>query len=476
MLARDLIDRTAGLNALLILFGFVAMYMALQRPLLAIEGACGLVFLFVALRAPVVAVAGFFALTFLAGLLDQIAGGSFSPGAWAAKAAGGCLVLAWIFSTLARRMRPVFGPDVLIFAALAFAFIVWCVSSALWATDPHSAVVATARIGQGPLLVIVILAFVQTARAVTALCYTFIIGAALSAGAGMTGLIQTAGDPNRLSGGAGDPNFTAAVLVAAVALALFIALSPGRTRSFRLVTLATSGLCVVGIFLTQSRGGVIALGVVLILSLVFAGRARSQVIGVALLIGSTAVVYLVLLAPAQGVARLSDIRGGGGTGRIDLWAIATQVFRAHPINGVGLDNFTVVSPTYAALTDTNLPRADIVVARRSPVHNTYLEVAAELGVVGELLLLGLFGTALEATRRGVGRLAARSDGSLELAGRGLFVGACGLLTAFVFLSAETEKELWITLGLLLAFGNVTRMTFDAGRVTARVSVARARAD
>ena len=74
------------------------------------------------------------------------------------------------------------------------------------------------------------------------LCYVYVAGAALSAVAGLSGLIKSAHDGGRLSGGVGDPNFTAAVLVSAVALSLFMALAPGRSRLYRVVMLALSVL------------------------------------------------------------------------------------------------------------------------------------------------------------------------------------------------------------------------------------------
>ena len=367
-------------------------------------------------------------------------------------------MLVWIFSSLARRELAPGVPVVRLFVGVALALLIWAFCSALWSAAPQVAVSNAARLAQGPLLMIVIVAFVQTASALTILCYTFIAGATLSALAGLSGLVDDSQNGGRLSGGVGDPNFTAAVLIPAIALGLFMALAPGRSRLYRALLLGTSGLCMVGVFLTQSRGGVIALGVVFLLAVVFAGRARGQILGVSLVVASTAAIYLAILAPPHALGRLSDIRGGGGTGRTDLWAIATQVYKAHPILGIGLGNFTVVSANYAVLTDTDLPRADVVVSQRAPVHNTYLEIAAELGTVGILLLLGLFGVVFEATRRGVQRAAQRGQKAFELMGRGLFVGAAGMLTAFFFLSAEYEKELWLTLGLLLAFANIARQS------------------
>ena len=148
------------------------------------------------------------------------------------------------------------------------------------------------------------------------LCYAYVGGAALSAVAGLSGLIQSSQDGGRLSGGVGDPNFTAAVLVSAVALALFMALAPGRSRLYRVVLLGPVGLCVVAVFLTQSRGGVVALGVVFVLAILFGGRARAQIVAVSLVVGSIAAD----LPRAPGAAACVfaaelDLRAGGGTGQ-----------------------------------------------------------------------------------------------------------------------------------------------------------------
>ena len=216
----------------------------------------------------------------------------------------------------------------------------------------------------------------------------------------------------------------------------------------------------VAVFLTQSRGGVVALGVVFVLAILFGGRVRAQIVGVSLVVGSIGLIYLALLAPPHAFSRLSDLRAGGGTGRTDLWSIALQVFERHPVRGVG-SNFQVVSPIYAVTTDTDLPRADVVVTQGAPTHNTYLQILAELGIVGELLFLGVMGSSSSGSARGPAA-GATGKQTLELVGRGLFVGTVGMLTAFFFLSAQYEKQLWLTLGLLLAFANIARPPPDRG--------------
>jgi O-antigen ligase len=140
--------------------------------------------------------------------------------------------------------------------------------------------------------------------------------------------------------------------------------------------------------------------------------------------------------------------------------VASKAFEQHPVQGIGLGNFTVVEPQFAVDFDSDLPRADLVVTQQQPVHNTYLHIAAELGTIGIALFLALLWSILAAARRGVHSAAAAGRYRLELAGRGLFVGTIGMLSAFAFLTAQYEKQLWLTLGLLLAFARVARETAE----------------
>ena len=112
------LDRSTVLSALLMLTGFVTVYVAVHRPLLVIEGLFGALFLLAATRSPLLALAIFFALTFLSDLLAQVAGGSFNPAVLAAKGAGGALVLVWIYRLLARQGRTEVAPAVRVFAVV----------------------------------------------------------------------------------------------------------------------------------------------------------------------------------------------------------------------------------------------------------------------------------------------------------------------------------------------------------------------
>jgi len=437
------LDRAVSPLVLFAACGVVGMVTGvLPHPLYAVGAVFGLAYLAVALVSPVSAVTLFVVLTFL----SQISG--IGATVSIEKGAGAVLVLGWLYHERVVEPRP-WSDEVRRFTILSAAFIVWGIASTLWASDPHSALTSTLRIAQGPLLVLVVASVVRTVEALRVVCYAFVAGAAAAAVGGMAGLTKTdavIAASGRLSGGILDPNYLAAVLVPAVVLSLFLALT-SSSRLMKVAIGAAGGVSTIGIFLTQSRGGVIALGVAAVGSVVAAGRFRRQVVLVLSLVGAFAAVYLLLFAPPQSFSRITSFTANDGSGRTDLWAVAAKAFEQHPVNGIGAGNFTVVEQQYAVNFNRNLPRADLVVQVQQPVHNTYLHVATELGLVG----LGLFLAILWIALRACYRAATRSSGSTEALGRAIVVGSVGMLVAFVFLTAQYEKQLWLVIALLLAY-------------------------
>ena len=103
----------------------------------------------------------------------------------------------------------------------------------------------------------------------------------------------------------------------------------------------------------------------------------------------------------------------------------------------------------------NLTTVRQIVTTPLVVHNTYLQFLSELGVVGLFLFLTMLVIPLRLTSRALARLD-RSFGELEFQARGLFAGTIGLLVAYVFLSGEFEKPLWLLLALLASVPTVLR--------------------
>ena len=152
--------------------------------------------------------------------------------------------------------------------------------------------------------------------------------------------------------------------------------------------------------------------------------------------------------------RVANITKGGGTGREDLWTIAVQVARDHPVLGVGIGNFPIVNAEYAATT-MNVESGAVVDERKS-VHNTYLEVLTELGPLGLLAFITIVAASLRAGLSSFRMFRESKEPEMESLARGIVIGAIGMLAAYVFISAEYEKQLWLVLGLVLALSSIAR--------------------
>jgi putative inorganic carbon (hco3(-)) transporter len=424
-----------------------------SNPFLIVAGVGAAAFFAASLEYPVATLAIFVLLTFV----SQIAGVGASVSV--AKGAGGVLVVSWLYRRLARRTVPLdAAAGVAPFAVGSALLCTWMVLSATWASDSHAALAAAFRLLQGPLIAVVIVATISTVAAFRLVAAAYVAGATVSAVVGMAGVTKSDNvalvQSGRLSGGISDPNFLAAVLVPALVIALF-AFQTTKSRSWRLLIALTGCACLAGIFLTESRGGIIGLGVATVVAIAYAGPVRRQILVSIAVTAAFAVVYFSF-APPQSFHRLTTFTTDGGTGRSDLWTVAAKAFTVHPVGGVGAGNYTLDEPQYLLDVNKNLPRADLVL-HNEVVHNTYLQTAAELGAIGVALLLFTILVPLFYARRAVEAFARDSLRFDAVMGRGLVAGVLGMLASFVFLTAQYEKQLWITLGIVLAYNRVAAL-------------------
>lgn len=431
----------AACGAAAVVLATVAVY----SPKYALGAIAAAAFLTLVLRRLVLGVAVFTVLTFPENLP-----GTLGAGATVAKPLGVVLAVAWIVTVVARpRSTRLLSRDMPGAFWAACALLALAGTSALWAPDVGQVGYEMPRLLQVILLFLVVYTAVSTSRDFRVVVWAFLAGSVVTGAYSIaTGSFGAAG---RLSG-IFDPNYFAAELIPAILVSFFLALTKrGRVRALAVLVLAFD---MVAFALAQSRGGIIGLFVGLIAAVALAGRARPRVIAAVLIIGAIAVGYYFEFAPYHLRSTFSTSLAGASSGRADEWKIALRMFRNHPFGGVGLGNFVALEPSYSTQT-FNLNFVHLVVGRPLVAHNSYLEVAAELGFGGVALLAGILGLVWYRAGRALAVFASARE-PLEFYVRGLVAGAIGMFTAYFFLSGQYEKQLWLVLGLLAAIPALAR--------------------
>ncbi len=196
------------------------------------------------------------------------------------------------------------------------------------------------------------------------------------------GLLQSGGSGGErfqiLSGGF-DPNDTAYLLLSLFPLCLyFIRFDEGLLR--KLVAVAAICGAIATILLTGSRGGILALGTILLILLLTktGGVKKSHKIIVIVMLTST----WLLIGDRIDLGRymtLSDISSdynvSSAGGRFELWQAAIDLSFANPITGVGFGCYP-----FAHFFSRELAGESYL--RWQTTHNSFLQVAAEIGLIG----------------------------------------------------------------------------------------------
>jgi O-antigen ligase len=113
------------------------------------------------------------------------------------------------------------------------------------------------------------------------------------------------------------------------------------------------------------------------------------------------------------------------------------MIRENPITGVGLGNFKPLVSRYEE------PGEDL----EKIAHNTYIEVAAETGIPSLLVFCAILVSALVSLERIRRQATEHNVRVLGEAAAGIQAGLIGCMVAMFFISAETQKFLWLMLSL-----------------------------
>jgi O-antigen ligase len=443
----------AGLLGSALLMGVLAGV----NPALAVGLTVGLVLLVIAMANLTAGICLLAFLTFLDTILPADAQGALSV----SKLVGLVLVLSWFALITAgdpERREQIFSPPAFVF--LLISFVGWAAVSAVWAEDSGAAIDATTRYLPNAMLFLIVFAGVRTREQLLWVVGSLVVGAVVAAVYGMVAG-PPPDDPGRVA--IGNANETAASLVAGGTLAAALVFALRGKPVLRLLTTIAVPLCVFAVFLTLSRGGLVALGASLIAAIVVAGRRRGLVLGLAAAAVLATVIYFGAFAPAEARDRVLELQGG--TGRTDIWTVGWRMVEDQPLLGVGAGNFPVASIHYL-LEPGSLLRTDFIVDNPKVAHNTYLNVLAELGVVGLALFLAVIAFPLGWAARAVAFAARAGDRQLEVLARAMVVVIVGLLAADFFGSRQYSKQLWLLLGLCPVLLQLSRAELASRRAEA----------
>lgn len=225
---------------------------------------------------------------------------------------------------------------------------------------------------------------------------------ALIVGAGLLGVFTLKGASLNIAYGAGaerayasstyDPNDVALIMVCTLPLAAFGAFA--LQGAWRLILAGTAAVCVIATILTVSRGGFIGLLLVAVMLMFRLGTAAvSRRVVILAVVG----LLLTFAAPARYWDVMSTIWSpkesasyveSGVFSRIEVWRQGLTLFLDNPVTGVGIGLYEIAEGLSHG--GRGLWKA---------AHNSFIQLATELGIFGFVLFVTLLALSVRNARR-----------------------------------------------------------------------------
>lgn len=287
------------------------------------------------------------------------------------------------------------GPNLPILLLLGVAIVSCALSRSVYSIQE------TLRLGAGILLYFVVVYQFRRSEHLSKLLDTLLfIGIAAS----LVGFAQfSMGGEERASGMFGNPQLLASflmILLPVVAVTAITEKSTNRQLAAQVATVLMTGC----LLLTQTRsawlGAAASLAVLGILALSVALKNRSAnistrkhelVLPVMLLVVSVGAFVFMWPQASKFLERGQTLTHYANINtfqvRQKLWSGAWQMFKSHPLTGVGVGNYPVHQSEFARF-GVSIAKSNLRPSLGENAHNLYLQTLAELGLPGFLLLVG----------------------------------------------------------------------------------------
>jgi putative inorganic carbon (HCO3(-)) transporter len=355
----------------------------------------------------------------------------------------------------------------------ATAYACWALASGLWTVSMTGTVVWLASLAIALTYMLAFAALLDTERDLRRVLYILSITALL---VGASSVLAFAGhnpflssstlQQGRAQGGVGDPEAFSAFQLFLLPL-LLVLIAETRKLWLRALFVLSALVAVASVITAVSRTGFVAGAVLLLLLIVFPARVlfQSPRQKAALLLLIVIGLGGILSRPfprEQAWKRISATwspqKSGSsrGSGRDDLWLVARNQVSAHPLTGIGFGVFPYVSQDYLVQT----PGVDLTFyiprqpGRYLQAHSSYFGSAAELGLPGLALYLGMLFSTGRALRRFAIRARELGAHFLSRVANAFLLGLVTWAVSSAFLQTETSRPFWILLGITLALPKV----------------------
>lgn len=463
------LPRDAPRTAIAIGAGGLALALLVAKGgVLALAAVVALAFAVATLWLPFVGLVALVGLAQLGGIIQTLAPahGDLALEAIAALVVLGVVVQSW---KEPREMR--LGRDSLALR-LALLFLLVILLSFLFADDRAAAIDGLRRRINLLVLFYLILRLANSVRRVEILVMAVLVSSVVSGGVATLGHVtntQLTGADEMIASGddvvlrqsgasSAGPNSAAHALIAGGCIATVLAIRRPRRRWLLLGVLA---IAAAGIVLSFSRSMTIVACCAGAMLLLAHSRSRKfpQIVLACVLLGAVALP----LVPQAFWDRLSTLEDPGADytlgRRLGYQLVGLDLLASHPLLGIGPANFPsrYMSFDYRWMPSRTLtPRA---------LHNMYLSVTVETGILGMACFGGLLLVSLLGARR---VWKSSPDARAQALGEALFFSLAAYMVGCLFSPAETAKYTWILPGLAAALAGVATLPQGAPATTFRI--------
>jgi putative inorganic carbon (hco3(-)) transporter len=275
----------------------------------------------------------------------------------------------------------------------------------------------------------------------------------VGAGTSIMGMTARVDPDGRVGGTIGSPNGAATYLTLLLAPAFSVLLIP-VPRWYKWLAALAFALGGVALILTLSRGGWIAF--ILSMTILCFGAWRRGWLSLKLpLLGMLAAILLLIAFQDTLAARLFEDDRGSAAGRVPLMYLAFRIIADNPALGIGANNFALVMRQYLTLESD---RWWVYI-----VHNNYLLIWAEKGLIGLISYLGFLAATLHRTWRRV-RAHDPMLSPLALGFLGALIGHFVHMNLDVFNGRTQIQLLWLIAGLLTAMQLIDTSAASSSRM------------